>query len=612
MGRVAPIGADGIAQLELRLAGIFGVARDGVLLPDSELGSRKARTLLKLLAVERTRLVSVDRIGEALWVNDQPAALVENVATLVSRLRRALGSGVIHGGRQGYRLGDAGIVVDLDEARRLTIRAERELELAPAVARAAAEHAVEMLSAGTALAEEPNAAWAEPAREELHALLRRARHALASALLATGDPRLAARIAGAAVAEDPFDEAAHRLCMSALAAAGERAKALETYAVLSSRLADELGTDPAPETAELHLSILRDRHSSEARWRERPLTVSSAVRNGPRVGGAGSAQAAGTTPALAGLVGRDRELGELAAAWTRAVAAQPGVVLVVGEAGIGKTRLAAAMAADAISAGAMVLHSRCYETERSLFLQPVVEALLPVVSRLPAAELRLLLGQDAPAFAALVPEAAAVLGPGPAEQVAIEMQRRLAFHSVLAFLRALAEHDPVLLVLDDLQYAGQSTTEFVHYLGRHAGSTRLLVVATVTAEDDAEIGAALGAVASHVEVGALGAGAVEQLAKRGGQGSMAGSILRQTRGHTLFVVEVLRALAEGETGLPESLRSVVQTRARRLGAAAEKLLRAAAVLGAAVDHPTVARLVGVPPPDALNQCELALHARLLV
>ncbi len=469
-----------------------------------------------------------------------------------------------------------------------------------------------MLSAGTALAEEPYAAWAEPARDELHALLRRARHALAAALLVTGDPRLAARIAGAAVAEDPFDERAYRLCMSALAAAGERAKALETYAVLSSRLADELGTDPAPETAELHLSILRDQHSGETRRWERFMTVSGAVRNGHSVAGAGSAKTAGAMPARAGLVGRDRELGELAAAWNHAVAAELGVVLVVGEAGIGKTRLATAVAADAISAGATVLQSRCYETERSLFLQPVVEALLPVVTRLPAAELRLLLGQDAPAFAALVPEAAAVLGPAPAEQVAIDMQRRLAFHSVLAFLRALAEQDPVLLVLDDLQYAGQSTTEFVHYLGRHAGDTRLLVVATVRAEDDAEIGAALAAVASRVEVGALGAGAVEQLAKRAGQGSLAGSILRQTRGHTLFVVEVLRALAEGETGLPESLRSVVQTRASRLGGAAEKLLRAAAVLGAAVDHSTVARLVGVPPPDALNQCELALHARLLV
>ena len=248
----------------------------------------------------------------------------------------------------------------------------------------------------------------------------------------------------------------------------------------------------------------------------------------------------------------------------------------------------------------MVLQSRCYETERSLFLQPVVEALLPAVTGLPAAELRQLLGDDAPPFAALVPEAAAVLGPMPAERVAVDMQRRRAFHSVMAFLRELAARNPVLLVLDDLQYAGQSTIEFVHYLGRHAGGTRLLVIATVRAENDAEVGAALAAVASRVEVGPLGADAVGQLARQAGQAGLADRILRQTRGHTLFVVEVLQALADGDSGLPESLRGAVQARARRLGAAAEQLLRAAAVLGAAVDPATAAALAGVPPAAALQ------------
>jgi predicted ATPase len=224
------------------------------------------------------------------------------------------------------------------------------------------------------------------------------------------------------------------------------------------------------------------------------------------------------------------------------------VVLIVGEAGIGKTRLAEALAAEAASAGAMVLPARCYETERSLFLQPVVEALLPAVTRRPAAELRRLLGDAAPSFAALVPEAAAVLGSMPAERVPVDMQRRRTFLAVLGFLRGLAARNPVLVVLDDLQYAGQSTIEFVHYLGRNAGGSRLLVVATVRAENDAETSAALTAVASRVEVGPLGAAAVEQLAGRAGQAGLADRILRQTRGHTLFVVEVLRALAEGVTG----------------------------------------------------------------
>ena len=595
------LGAGVTAPLELQLAGVFGVVRDGVRLADDGLRSRKARTLLKLLAVERARLVSVDRIAEVLWDDGGlPTAPAQSVATLVSRVRRALGSDVIWGGRQGYQLGGGpAIVVDLDEAARLTSHAERELGLAPALACTAAGRAVELLSPGIALAEEPYAAWAEPARQELRGLLRRARHALAEAAQATGDAHLAARAAGEAMADDPFDEGAHRLFMSACAAAGERAKALETYARLSRRLAEELGTDPAPDTHELYLAILRQQRPGDPGRADGILAPPSARQVGSR-------QSAG------GLVGRDRELTELTAAWAKAAGGEPEVVLVVGEAGIGKTRLAEALAAEAASAGGVVLSSRCYETERSLFLQPVVEALLPAVTGRPAVELRQLLGDDAPPFAALVPEAAAVLGPVPAEQVAVDMQRRRAFHSVVAFLRGLGARSPVLLVLDDLQYAGQSTIEFVHYLARHAGGTPLLVVATVRAENDWEVSAALADVASRVEVGPLGADAVGQLAGQAGQVGLADRILRQTRGHTLFVVEVLRALAEGDGGLPESLRSAVQRRTRRLGADAEQLLRVAAVLGAAVDPATVAGVADVPPAAALRHCERALRARLLV
>ncbi len=595
-------GAGVTSQVELHLAGAFCVVRDGVRLADGGLRSRKARTLLKLLAVERARLVSVDRITEVLWVGDPPAEPAQHVATLVSRLRRVLGSDVIRGGRQGYQLaGSPSIMIDLDEAARLTSHAERELGKAPAVAGTAAGQAVEILLPGTALAEEPYAAWAEPARDELRGLLRRARHALAEASQATGNADLAARVAAEAMADDPFDEGAHRLFMSACATAGERAKALETYARLSRRLSEELGTDPAPQTHDLYLAILRQRHPGHPGQRD-------AGRAGHAPGLAGHAPG----PAARDLVGRDRELAELAGVWAKAAAGEPGVVLIVGEAGIGKTRLAEALAAEAASAGAMVLAARCYETECSLFLQPVVEALLPAITGRSAEELRRQLGEDAPSFAALVPEAAAVLGTMPTERVPVDMQRRRTFHGVLGFLRELAVRKPVLLVLDDLQYAGQSTIELVHYLGRNAIGSRLLVAATVRAENDVETSTALAAVASRVEVGPLEAAAVERLAGQAGQRDLADQILRQTHGHTLFVVEVLRALAEGDHGLPESLRSAVQARVRRLGPEAEHLLRVAAILGAAVDPAVVASLADVPPAAALRHCELALRAGLLV
>ena len=122
-----------------------------------------------------------------------------------------------------------------------------------------------------------------------------------------------------------------------------------------------------------------------------------------------------------------------------------------------------------------MLRTRCYETERSLFLQPIVEAIAPVVAMTPAHALRQLLGEHATAAAGLVPEVAAILGPSPPGRGSLEMERRRAFEAVRALLRGLAARNPVLLLVDDLQYAGQSTVELMHFLGREPPGGRLLV-----------------------------------------------------------------------------------------------------------------------------------------
>jgi len=538
VGKYVPPGSVSAAPIELRLAGTFRVIRNGTELTDGEIGSRKSRTLLKLLAVERPALVTVDRITGVLWPDGSPAAPEQNVATLVSRLRAALGADLIQGGRSGYRLAGEAITVDLDTAARFCNQAEGRVASAAAVALAAAERANALLSSGTAISDEPYATWADPARDELRLLLQRLRLVAAEAALATGDPRLAAGYAAAAMTADPLDEAAHRWYMSASAAAGEQAKALAAYASLRQRLSDELGADPAPSTRELHLAILREQDRG-------PADPVAARRD--------------AGPAMT-LAGRDGEIGSLRAAWGRAVSGQPGLVMIVGEAGIGKTALAEFIAAEAAADGGTVLRTRCYETERSLFLQPIVEAITPVVAATPAGVLRDLLGEHATAAASLLPEAAAILGPPPPWRGSVEIERRRAFEAVRAFLRGLATRNPVLLLVDDLQYAGQSTIELLHFLGRQAGGSRLLIVVTVRAENDAQIGAALAPVASRVEVGPLGADTVGQLARAAGHGELADHILERTRGHTLFVVEVLQALTSGDTGIPESLRTAVQAR----------------------------------------------------
>jgi DNA-binding SARP family transcriptional activator/tetratricopeptide (TPR) repeat protein len=604
VGRESSAAGNGRPRVELRLAGAFAVILDGTELSEREIGSRKSRLLLKVLAASRPRLMATEQLADLLWDGQAPAGADRNIASLVSRLRAVLGAGVIRGGRPGYRLGDApDVSVDLDAAAQLCEQAERSLARAPAVALAAAERAAGLLAAGPALADERYLTWADPVRDELRQLQRRARLAAAEAALATDEPALAARYAEAAMTDDSLDEAAYRWYMAATAAAGERARALRAYADLRQHLAEQLGTDPAPQTRELHVAILREESSVPG------LTASRAANaSGPGLG----------TPAQPGrlpraepvLVGRDSETAALRAAWQRAADREPSLVLIIGEAGIGKTALAEALAAEVIGSGGTLLRARCYETERSLFLQPVVEAVTPVVSRMTAVSLRELLGGHAPVAAALVPAVADALGPALPGRGSAQIARRRAFEAVTALVRGLADRDPVLLFIDDLHYAGQSTVELLHFLGRHVAGSRTLIVTTVRAEHVAEIGAALDPVAARLELGPLANGAVEQLASEAGQGSHAADILARTRGHTLFVVEVLRALRSGDAGLPESLRAAVTARVERAGPQVGSLLRAASVLGATVDPLIVGALLDLPSASAVDLCEQALRGRL--
>ena len=115
-------------RLRVRLLGTFAVERDGVALPAAEVGSRKARTVLKILAGHRGRTVSMHSLVASLWGDASPADAAANVATLVSRLRAALGAGVIDGSRAGYRLlTGSSVVVDLDEAAGLVAEADARL-----------------------------------------------------------------------------------------------------------------------------------------------------------------------------------------------------------------------------------------------------------------------------------------------------------------------------------------------------------------------------------------------------------------------------------------------------------------------------------------------------
>ena len=259
-----------------------------------------------------------------------------------------------------------------------------------------------------------------------------------------------------------------------------------------------------------------------------------------------------------------------------------------------------------------MLTARCNPGERSLLLQPLLDALGPELSALPEPRLRELAGARADALVGLLPDLGVVLGPATVERVSPDAELRRAFEAVSAVLRGLAAERPTLLVLDDLHNAGLATVELLAYLDRRVARARLLVLATVRAEEGVEMLDTLQELAARIDLGPLSAAAVAELAAAAGRPELATAILGRTRGHTLFVVETLRGLLAGESGIPDSLQAVVLSRLRRAGSDTEETLRASAVLGMTVDPAVVAVLLDLPAHVAAGRCAQAAEARLLV
>lgn len=601
---------------EFRLLGPFTVLCGGVRLPEVRIGSRKARTLLKRLLIAGDRVVGVDALTEAVWSRQSPEQPERHIATLVSRLRAALGPEVVVREGDGYRFGGGpAYLVDLAEAKRLAAEAETRLAAGePGLARPAAARARQLLERGELLADEPYAEWAAPARTEATSLVRRVRRSAWAAALVLRDPDVAVREAEAALAAEPFHEEACRALMRAHRDRGSPGLALAAYERLRAALADELGVDPSEQTRELHLTILRAEREDAG---EAPGNGDGGRAAEP--GAAIPADRSGQARPLAGaepvLVGRQAEVGRLRQAWSDACAGTAALVMLVGEAGIGKTRLAGEAVTIARGTGGGVARARCYETERSLFLQPLADALRPVVVSSDPDLVRETAGAAAASLAQVIPEVATVTPVPPQHPASPELERRRVFEAVAGFVRSLADRHPVLLFLDDLHLAGSSTLEFLHFLARRAAGSRLLVMATVRVEEGAEALDTLGGLAQRWDVGPLPEDAVRELADHSGLAGLTTEIMERTRGHSLFVVETLRAMGEQPAdpgvAVPDSLRAAVLARVRRAGAQVEELLQAAATLGGSFDPDLLAALTDQPVGEVARLAAAATRARLL-
>lgn len=406
---------------------------------------------------------------------------------------------------------------------------------------------------------------------------------------------------------DSLREDAHRAAMRAHCRLGRRHDALAQYERCQTVMREELAVEPMAETTDLFRAIVDGRFEVSAQ----PFVIHSPPKAFTRSGtGRNPLDVVSAIP----LVGRERELAFLAENWQLGRDGGCSLVLVRGEAGVGKTRLVQEFSAPLQWQGARILQGRCYEFEGVLPYQPVAEALKslsPALAAGVAAELPSWVSTQvarlAPDLFAATPKDAALKTGGEQTQL---------FEGVARFLTGLATQESVLLVFEDMHWATDSTLQLLHYLTRHLADLPLLIVGTLRPEavSPAHTLATLGrrlereGMARRMQLHPLSAESVEVLiAQLAGNGELvkplARRLYRETEGNPFYLIETIKALFEqddirleegvwqadfsalskSDLPLPAGVEETIQARIERLHQDTQEAVHLAAVVGKEFD-----------------------------
>ncbi|MCZ7528232.1 MAG: AAA family ATPase [Acidimicrobiia bacterium] len=568
----------------------------------------RERAVVAALALRHQRPATTDDVVGLLWPGGPPPTARKAVQNHVVRVRRAAGPGLVVSTPDGYGLGGS-VVVDTERAV-VTVRdADDAARQRDHERRRALLQGLLGGVRGVPFADLPDGPAVLAARRRFAEILAEAEDGLAEARLLLGDAAHAASRLTHLVEELPARERRWWLLMLAQYRMGRRRDALATYALARERLVREAGIEPGDELRRLERLVLQDD----------PVLLTGVLLAPP----ASRPDRSGSL--LPGpFVGRGDELCSLEACLDRAVAGEPVLVLVEGEAGIGKTALARTFASRATGRGARVVWGSC-EAAPMVPLQPFGQAL----EELAEAEPRRFTGwlpHDRTALAVLSPRLAEVvraIGEPPRDP-----GRHRLVDAVVHVLAAAASERPLVLVLDDLHRAAPASQRLaVQCL---LGGARLLVVATCRnrpAAVDPDRDAAPGGGVREIEMTGLSeedvAHYVGELAGASDEAARAARrIHRWTGGNALFVCEMTRALLEraalegperplrvgGPTDVPEAVRDVVLERLGGLASDTVAALQAASVLGVRFRPDDLQAMVG-PPGRQLAEAQSAGFVR---
>lgn len=338
-------------------------------------------------------------------------------------------------------------------------------------------------------------------------------------------------------------------------------------------------------------------------------------------------------------VGRRQELGALKAALEGVLSGEGRMVTVVGEPGIGKTRVALELATYARLRGAQVLWGRCYESEGAPAYWPWVQALRDYVREQPPARLETELGAGAAVISEIVPDIRQRL-PGMPDPTGFDDPQQARFHlfdSFTAFLKAAARTQPLVLVLEDLHWADEGSLRLLEFVARELVGARLLLVGTYRdielnrrhplSQTLAEL--TRERLSERILLRGLGRDDigrfVEATCGLAPPAELVSLIHTQTEGNPLFVTEIVRLLVqEGELTperlidekswslrIPEGVREVIGRRLDRLTERCNETLTVASVIGREFSHDQLKALIDVSEERLLDVLEEALAAHVI-
>jgi len=552
----------------IRLFGPLSIEEGERSLGPRDLGGSRPKQVLEILIAARGHLVPTDRLAELVWGDARPQNAAGSLQTFVSVLRRHLATNgerareLVVTEAEAYRFATELVALDLDCFDQLLERSARE---PTGRAREALEHALDLVR-GEVLEDEPYTAWALDLRGSYQGRVLGARLDAADAALAEFDFAAALAHAEAATTLDQFSERAHRSEMLALYALGRTHEALSRYRTYRKRLDDELGLEPSTETRALEAAVIRQEDVRSLL--PRPIQSAHADAGGHAVR----------------FLGRRAELDTLVQTVRRGVDDSLTLIQIEGETGLGKTRLLDELQGQL--QGVRIGRATCSLLERHLPYVPLATALREALA---GVELDV---EGLPALRQILPELALATPKPNADEIDV----------LEALVSLLAEHAPVVLLLDDLHCADARTVAALGYLRRRGVGLAGAIVTT-----SRHFGPAPGRPPHRLEADArvqLESLSTGDLAPLG-----IPDLHDTTGGDPRLVAE---ALANGHAARPSAtLTEALLAECRAEGDWAYRVLVASSVLEQPFEPEPLADLLGVDAAELVETLERLCERRIL-